>query len=246
MVRLMITDDHELVRAGLVQYLGMSPDIDVVAEAKNCNELLEKLRTVTPDLLLLDLSMPGKSGVDMVAHVRSLYPDLLILVLSMHNEVKTVLHVMKAGASGFICKDCSPQVLLDAIRKVVATGKYLSPVMAEQLAYASTLPGADHIEMVLSARELEIFRLIVDGKSAGEIADQLCISNKTVSTHKSHLLDKLGLKNIAELVHYAIENKLFDSAYVASAVPDRRKIPRQLELHCADSGKGDWQLLDTD
>lgn len=208
-IRLAITDDHQLVREGLVQYLGMSPDIEVVVEAANGEELLKKLRVTAPDLLLLDMTMPGKSGVDLIGHIKSLYPSLSILVLSMHNDVNMVLRAVKAGASGYICKDCSTHALLEAIRKIVATGKYLSPQLAEQLAYASTLPDSDGLELTLSDRELEIFRLIVDGKSVSEIAEQLFISDKTVSTHKSNLLNKLGLRNIAELVRYAIENKLF-------------------------------------
>lgn len=208
-IRLAIADDHRLVREGLAQYLGASPDIKVVAEAADGDELLEKLRATTPDLLMLDMTMPGESGVDLIDHVKSLYPDLPVLILSMHDEVNMVLRAMRAGASGYICKDCSPQVLLEAIRKVMATGRYLSPAMAEQLAYASTSPDLDNIELVLSDRELEIFRLIVEGKSVGEIAEQLFISDKTVSTHKSNLLNKLGLKGVADLVRYAIEHKLF-------------------------------------
>lgn len=208
-IRLAIADDHRLVREGLAQYLGASPDIKVVAEAADGDELLEKLRATTPDLLMLDMTMPGESGVDLIDHVKSLYPDLPVLILSMHDEVNMVLRAMRAGASGYICKDCSPQALLEAIRKVMATGRYLGPAMAEQLAYASTSPDLDNIELVLSDRELEIFRLIVEGKSVGEIAEQLFISDKTVSTHKSNLLNKLGLKGVADLVRYAIEHKLF-------------------------------------
>lgn len=208
-IRLAVTDDHELVRAGLIQYLGASPGIEVAAEAASGVELLEKLRATQVDLLLLDMSMPGKNGVDLISHIKSIYPGLLILVLSMHDEVNTVLRAMKAGASGYICKDCSPQTLLDAIRKVVATGRYLSPLMAERLAYASTSPDPGNIELILSDRELEIFRLIVEGKSVSEIAEQLFISDKTVSTHKCNLLCKLELKGVADLVRYAIEHKLF-------------------------------------
>lgn len=208
-IRLAITDDHELVRAGLVQYLGASPGIEVAAEAASGDDLLEKLRAAQIDLLLLDMSMPGENGVDLIAHIRSIYPDLLILVLSMHNETQVVMRAMKAGASGYICKDCSPQTLLEAIRKVIATGKYLSPSMAEQLAYASTSSDPNNIELILSDRELEIFRLIVEGKSVSEIAEQLFISDKTVSTHKCNLLCKLELKGVADLVRYAIEHKLF-------------------------------------
>lgn len=207
-IRLLITDDYALVREGLVQFLSMSPDIQVVAEANNGDELLEKLPITTPDLLLLDMAMPGKCGVDLVSHIKSRYPDLKILVLSMHDDASIVLRAMKAGASGYISKNCSPQDLLDAIRKVVATGKYLSPQMAEQLAYASAVQDQDDIELILSEREREILRLIVEGKRISEIAEQLFISDKTVSTHKSHLLRKLGLRNVAELVRYALQREL--------------------------------------
>ena len=207
-IRLLITDDYALVREGLVQFLSMSPDVQVVAEANNGDELLEKLPIATPDLLLLDMAMPGKNGADLISHIKSCYPDLKILVLSMHDEVSIVLRAMKAGASGYISKNCSPQDLLDAIRKVAATGKYLSPQMAEQLAYASAVQDLDDIELILSEREREILRLIVEGKRVSEIAEQLFISDKTVSTHKSHLLRKLGLKNVAELVRYALQREL--------------------------------------
>lgn len=140
-IRLIITDDHELVRAGLVQYLGMSPGIEVVADAANGGELLEKLRSTPADLLLLDMTMPGVCGVDLIAQVKSACPDLLILVLSMHNEVQFVSRAMKAGASGYIGKDSPPPVLLEAIRKTVETGQYLNPSMAEQLAYAADAAG---------------------------------------------------------------------------------------------------------
>ena len=208
-IRLMITDDHELVRAGLVQFLGASPGIEVVAEASDGAELLEKLRTIRIDLLLLDMTMPGISGEDLIARIKSIYPNMHILVLSMHNESQVVLRAMKAGASGYLCKDCSPQTLLDAIRKVVATGKYLEPTMAERLAYASASTERDSIGPILSERELQVFRLIVEGKSIGEIARQLFISDKTASTHKCNIHTKLGLKSVAELVRYAIDHKLF-------------------------------------
>jgi len=205
----MITDDHELVRAGLVQFLGSSPGIDVVAEASDGTELLEKLRATPIDLLLLDMTMPGISGEDLIARIKNIYPDMHILVLSMHNESQIVLRAMKAGASGYICKDCSPQTLLEAIRKVVTTGKYLDPEMAERLAYSVASNEQDPVAHGLSERELQVFHLIVEGKSIGEIAKQLFISDKTASTHKCNIHSKLGLKSVAELVRYAIDHKLF-------------------------------------
>lgn len=206
-IRLILADDHELVRAGLVQFLGSSPGIEVVAEAPDGAELLEKLSVVRADLLLLDMTMPGISGEDLIASIKSIWPDMRILVLSMHNETQVVLRAMKAGASGYICKDCSPQTLLEAIQKVVTTGKYLDPAMVERLAYASasTTPNVH----IFSEQELQVFRLIVEGKSIDEIARQLFISDKTASAYKCNIHGKLGLKSVAELVRYAMEHKLF-------------------------------------
>lgn len=210
-VRVMIIDDHNLVRAGLSRFLNESAGIEVVAEASNGEELLQKLRTVQADLLLLDMTMPGLSGAELITRIKSLYPALHILVLSMHDETQVVSSALKAGASGYICKDCSPKVLLDAIQKTMETGKYLNPEMAEKLAFfsTSTPAGPDAVELMLSDREMEIFRLIVEGKNISEIAQQLFISDKTVSTHKARLLKKLGLKNTVELVRYSMQQKLF-------------------------------------
>lgn len=205
----MITDDHELVRSGLVQFMATSPDVQVVAEASCGADLLEKLRSVQVDVLLLDLVMPGICGAELVARVRGGNPNLRILVLSMHNDTQTVLRAMKAGASGYITKNCSPQTLLDAVRKIAATGKYLDPEMAERLAFASSSADVDDVELTLSEREMQIFRLIVEGKCIKAIANELSISDKTVSTHKAHILAKLGLKSVADLVRYAMQGKLF-------------------------------------
>lgn len=207
--RLMITDDHELVRSGLVQFMATFPDVQVVAEANCGADLLEKLRSVQVDVLLLDLVMPGICGAELVARVKGGNPNLRILVLSMHNDTQTVLRAMKAGASGYITKNCSPQTLLDAVRKVAATGKYLDPEMAERLAFASSSADVDDVELTLSEREMQIFRLIVEGKCIKAIANELSISDKTVSTHKAHILAKLGLKSVADLVRYAMQGKLF-------------------------------------
>jgi len=208
-IRLMIIDDHHLVRAGLSRFLKESPGIEVVAEAANGEELLQKLCTIKADILLLDMTMPGLSGTQLITRIKSLYPALPILILSMHNEIQIVSGAIKAGASGYICKDCSPKLLLEAIKKIMVTGKYLNFEMAEKLAYASTSTDNDEMELMLSGRELEIFRLIVEGKGIGEIAKQLYISDKTVSTHKIRLLKKLGLKNTVELVRYSMQQKLF-------------------------------------
>lgn len=207
-IHLFVADDHDLVRVGLVEYVGLSPDIEVVGEAASGDELLEKLQTTFADMLLLDLIMPGLCGTELISRVRSSYPGMRILVLSMHNETRVVMRALRAGASGFICKDCKPQILLEAIRKVSITGKYLSPAMAEQIAFFSGPIEQDPVELILSGRERQVFHLIVDGKKIQEIAKELAISDKTVSTHKYNMLNKLGLKSVAELVRYAMEEKL--------------------------------------
>lgn len=208
-VRVLITDDHELVRAGLVHLFAGAIGIEVAAEAADGEELLLKLRDTQVDLVLLDLDMPGKDGIELIAHIRQEYPDLSILVLSTHNEVSVVSRAIQAGASGYICKNCSPQMLLEAIHKVISSGRYLSPLMAEKLAYASSSPDPKDIGALLSNRELEVFRLLVEGKSNEEISSQLFISDRTVSAHKTNLLNKLCLKNIVELVRYSYQHKLF-------------------------------------
>ena len=136
-IRLMVIDDHDLVRDGLTQYFEMQPGFEVIAEAANCKELLGKLKATPVDILLLDMVMPGIDGKDMITLVRTFYPDLKILILSAHDEVQSVLSAMKAGASGFISKTCSPQALLKAIKEVVATGKYIPRDMVERLEYAA-------------------------------------------------------------------------------------------------------------
>lgn len=208
-VRILITDDHELVRAGLVHLFGGELGVQVAGQAANGEELLVQLQTTPVDLVLLDMDMPGENGLDLIRHIKKDYPDLLILILSMHDEVSVVSRAIQAGASGYIGKDCSPQALVEAIHKVYSTGKYLTPLMAERLAYASASPEVMDVESILSTRELEIFRLLVEGNSNDAISKQLYISDRTVSAHKTNLLNKLGLKNIVELVHYAFQNKLF-------------------------------------
>ena len=208
-IRLAIADDHNLVRAGLVEFLGASPGMAVVIEAADGKELLEKLPSNQVDLVLLDLNMPGLSGTDLISHIKNTYPDMLIMVLSGDEQLNMVRNAISAGASGYICKSCLPQILLDAISKIIATGKYLSPLMSKQLVYTYGFPDAKNTGVDLSSREMEILRLIVEGKSINEIASQLFISNKTVSTHKHNMLKKLELNGIADLVRYAMEHKIF-------------------------------------
>jgi DNA-binding NarL/FixJ family response regulator len=208
MIRLMIADDHAIVRGGLRQLLSLAPDIEVLAEAVDGAQVLEGLRHALPDLLLLDVNMPGLSGPELITRIKSHWPALPILVLSMHNEAQVAARVLKAGASGYVTKDSEMEVLLSAIRKVASGGKFIVPELAEKLVFDVSLGSDQPPHQNLSDRELEVFRLLVAGLGVNDIATQLCISNKTVSTHKTRLMEKLNLGSTAELVRYAMQHGL--------------------------------------
>jgi DNA-binding NarL/FixJ family response regulator len=208
MIRLLIADDHAIVRSGLKQIFALSPDLTVTGEATNGAEVLELVRQDSFDLLLLDLNMEGISGADLIARVKTHRPDLPILVLSMHNEPQVAARMLKAGASGYITKDCEPEILLTAIRKVAGRGKYIEPALAAQMAFDANSSDQRPPHDLLSDRELEVLRLLLVGQSVNEIATQLVISNKTVSTHKARLMEKMQLGSMADLMRYAMQHDL--------------------------------------
>jgi DNA-binding NarL/FixJ family response regulator len=210
MIRLMIADDHAIVRGGLRQLLSLAPDIEVQAEAVDGGQVLDGLRSALPDLLLLDINMPGLSGPDLITRIKSHWPALPILVLSMHNEAQVAARVLKAGASGYVTKDSEMEVLLAAIRKVAGGGKFIVAELAEKLVFDVSLGSDRAAHHTLSDREQEVFRMLVAGQGVNEIAEQLCISNKTVSTHKTRLMEKLNLSSTAELVRYAMQHGLLN------------------------------------
>ncbi len=210
MIRLLLADDHAIVRGGLRQIFAMQTDIAVAGEAVNGSEVLAHLRREPFDLLLLDLNMPGISGSDLITRVKAHQPDLPILVLSMHNEPQVAARVLKAGAHGYITKDCEPDVLLAAIRKVAAHGKYIAPEIAEKLVFDATSATHAQPHHRLSDRELEVFRLLITGLGVNDIANQLAISSKTVSTHKTRMMEKLNFNNLADLMRYAMAHNLLD------------------------------------
>jgi DNA-binding NarL/FixJ family response regulator len=210
MIRLLIADDHAVVRAGLKQLLALAPDIQVVGEAVSGAEVLACLRLDPVDLLLLDVNMPSISGADLVARVKAHWPNLPILVFSMHNEAQVAVRMLKAGVAGYITKDCEPDILLAAVRKVAARGNYLERHLAEEIAFDATSTTARLPHTLLSQRESDVFRLLTQGFSVTEIAARLAISDKTVSTHKARLLEKLQLSNMADLMRYAMQHKLLD------------------------------------
>lgn len=212
MINLLIADDHAIVREGIRKILALTVDIKVAADAVDGQGVLQQLHgPVVFDMVLLDLTMPGTTGIDLIGRIKACRASLPILVFSMHNEPQIASRVIKAGAAGFISKDSDPEILLEAIRRVAAGGKYIDPILAEQLAFDTLLPEQRAPHALLSDREFEVFGLLVAGKRVNEIAGQLIISNKTVSTHKLHLMEKMKLGSTAELVRYAVENKLFQS-----------------------------------
>jgi DNA-binding NarL/FixJ family response regulator len=208
MIRIVIADDHPIVRAGMKQILAADPGLTVSAEAGDGHELLEKTRSDQFDVVVLDITMPGMNGLDVLKQLKMEKPKLPVVILSLHPEARYALRVLKAGASGYVTKSSAPDELIKAIRKVIKGGKYVSPAFAEQLA---THIDADYEELpheMLSDREFQVMRLIASGKSVTQIADELFLSVKTVSTYRSRILEKMKMKNNAELMHYAIRNKL--------------------------------------
>ncbi len=207
MIRLLMADDHAIVRGGLKQIFALTGEVVVADEAVNGAQVLERIRSDDFDLLLLDMNMEGISGPDLISRVREHRPDLPILVLSMHNEPQVAARALKAGANGYVSKDCEPDTLLDAIRKVAKNGQYIAPDLAQKMVFDTASTETRPLHSLLSGRELEVFRLLVAGKGVNEIGLQLSISHKTVSTHKLRMMEKLHLSNMADLMRYAIDNK---------------------------------------
>jgi DNA-binding NarL/FixJ family response regulator len=210
MIRILIADDHPIVRRGLQQILADEPDMAVAGEAQTGPEALQLLRQQEWDVLVLDLNMPGRSGLEVLQVVRDKWPRLPVLVLSIHPEEQFGLRVLKAGAAGYLTKDAAPEELVQAIRKVHGGGKYVSRSLAEALARAVEDGAAGPPHEALTDREYQVLCLIATGKTVKAIADQLCLSVKTVSTYRTRLLEKMRLRNSAELTHYAIRNRLVE------------------------------------
>jgi two-component system invasion response regulator UvrY len=210
MLRVLIADDHAVVRQGLKQILQDTRDMVVAGEAVNGQEVLEKVRAEAWDVVILDISMPGHSGLDILKELKYERPKLPVLVLSMYSEDQFAMRVLKAGASGYLTKDSASDELVKAVRKVASGGKYVSPFLAEKLAFeigsdANKLP-----HETLSDREFQVLRMIATGKAVGEIAAELSLSPKTISTYRARLMKKMNLTTNADLIHYAIQNHLVD------------------------------------
>lgn len=208
MIRLLIADDHALFRAGLKQLLSLTRDIVVVGEAADGDETLDVLQRGEFDLLLLDVAMPGIGGADLIARVRTEYPEVPILVLSMHNEPQIARRLLKAGAAGYMTKNSALSMVVTAIRRVAAGGSYIAPKLAERMAFEASRSELPLPHERLSKRESHILGLLVQGKNMNEIAEMLCISSKTVSTHKSRLMQKMEISSNSELLRYGLAHNL--------------------------------------
>ena len=208
MIRVLIADDHTIVRQGLKQILNLDPQIEVSFEAKDGNEVLDFLRGAEVDVVVLDITMPGRNGLETLKDLKRLYPAISVIVLSMHPKDQYAVRVLKAGASGYITKESAPEELVDAIRKAYRGEKYISPDVAELLADYIERGTPDQPHKLLSDREFEVLRLIASGKGITQIANELNLSVKTVSTYRTRIVEKTGLTSNSDITRYSIENRL--------------------------------------
>ncbi len=208
MIRVIVADDHAVVRRGLKQILAAEPDMTVIAEARDGHEAIEMVRTNPCDLVVLDVTMPGINGLEVLKTLQRECPKLPVLVLSVHPEDQLAVRVLRAGAAGYMTKETAPEELVKAVRRVVTGGRYVSGALAEQMALDLQRRSAGPTHEALSDREYQVMCLIASGKTVSEIAEELALSVKTISTYRARLLEKMSLRNNAELTHYAIRNHL--------------------------------------
>jgi two-component system, NarL family, invasion response regulator UvrY len=212
MIQVLLADDHTIVRAGLKEILADTGDIAVAGEAGTGQEVLARIREHDLDVLVLDMSMPGRSGVELIKLIKKEKPKLRILILSMHSEAQYAVRALKAGASGYLTKDGAAEQLVAAIRRIAAGGAFVSPEAAERLALDFDRPTDAPPHTLLSDREFQVFQALVSGKSITAIADELSLSVKTVSTHKTRIMEKMHMSNQTDLVRYALHHKLLDES----------------------------------
>ncbi len=210
MIRVLIADDHAIVRKGMVQIASESREIEVRGEAAEYSSLMRLLKDEPCDVLLLDISMPGKNGIDVLKVVREQYPKAHVLILSMYPEDQYAIRALKAGAAGYLTKDSAPERLVEAILSVARGKKYITPKVAEMLATHLVADTEGEPHESLSDREFQTMRLIASGKQLSQIAEELALSPKTVSVYRARVLEKMQLKNNAEITHYAIKHGLVE------------------------------------
>ena len=210
MLKILIADDHAIVRQGLKQIVTETRDMIVAGEASNGQELLDKIKENDYDVVVLDITMPGRNGMDVLRQLRSERPGLSVLMLIIHPEEQYALRALRAGASGYLTKESAPDELVVAIRKVSRGGKYISSSLAEKLAFELEIGREQAPHETLSDREYRVMCMIASGKTVMAIAQELMLSEKTISTYRSRILEKMSMKNNAELTYYAIKNQLVD------------------------------------
>lgn len=209
-IKILIADDHAIVREGLKQIVAEEKDMTVLGEAENAGTLMNLLEKDKWDIVILDINMPGRNGLEILKDIKQLYPDLPVLILSMFSEEQYGLRAIKAGASGYLKKVSAPDELVQAIRRIVSGRKYITETLAEKLAENLSEPKVNSLHEKLSDREFEIMCSIAQGKSAEEIANELSISVNTFYTYRNRILEKLSMRSNVEITQYAIRNKLID------------------------------------
>jgi len=210
MIRVAIVDDHAVVRSGLMKILKEEPDMEVIAEADGHNQLFDRLKSVSPDIVVLDISMPGTNGLEIVKELREEYPGIKTLMLSMHPEDRFSVRAIKAGASGYVTKESAADELVEAIRQVYRGGKFITPIVAEKLANSFELESNKPAHERLSDREFQILCLIASGKKLTIIAQDLSLSPATVATYRARILEKMQLKSNVELAGYVLRHNLIE------------------------------------
>ncbi|HET8645769.1 MAG TPA: response regulator transcription factor, partial [Vicinamibacteria bacterium] len=203
-------DDHAIVRRGLKELLGEASDIEVAAEAASAQEALDCVRQQAFDVAVLDLGLPGRGGLELLAEIKAERPALPVLILTMQPEDQYAVRALRAGAAGYVTKESAPEVLVQAVRRVAAGGRYVSPTLAEKLAEIVEGGGERDPHEALSNREFQVFRRLGAGRTVSQIAEELSLSVKTVSTYRTRILEKMGLETNAELMRYAVRHQLVD------------------------------------
>jgi two-component system, NarL family, invasion response regulator UvrY len=209
-ILILIADDHAILRRGLKEILARELEGAVCGEAENAQQVLVQIQNWEWDVVILDVTMPGRSGMDALKDIKAARPKLPVLVLSMHPEDQYGKRVLKAGASGYINKDSVPEELVKAIRKVMAGGRYVSAALAEKLAWDLGADAERPVHEILSDREFEVLRILASGKTVSQTAEDLHLSVNTVSTYRARILEKMNMTTTAELMHYALQNHLVE------------------------------------